>query len=67
MRPPAPSASPSRRRNAARYDGIVGLLANVDAAKAVAAYRRIYPQLQKAYEDLGYPGRYFNDRVVRSH
>lgn len=50
--------------NAARYDGIVGLLANVDAATAVAAYRRIYPQLQQAYEDLGYPGRYFNDRVV---
>jgi hypothetical protein len=51
--------------NAARYDGIVGLLANVDTARAVAAYRRIYPQLQKAYEDLGYPGRYFNDRVVQ--
>lgn len=50
--------------NTARYDGIVGLLAGVDAATAVAAYRRIYPQLQEAYEDLGYPGRYFNDRVV---
>lgn len=51
--------------NAARYDAIVGLLASVDTARAVAAYRRIYPQLQKAYEDLGYPGRYFNDRVVQ--
>jgi Protein of unknown function (DUF3014) len=50
--------------NAARYDIIVGLLADVDAAKAVEGYRRLYPQLQKAYEDLGYPGRYFNDRVV---
>jgi hypothetical protein len=51
--------------NTARYDAIVGLLANVDTARAVAAYRRIYPQLQKSYEDLGYPGRYFNDRVVQ--
>ncbi len=50
--------------NARRYDGIVGLLAGMDTARAVAAYRRIYPQLQQAYEDLGYPGRYFNDRVV---
>ena len=39
-------------------------LAAVDAAAAAAAYRRIYPQLQAAYEDIGYPGRYFNDRVV---
>jgi len=51
--------------NTARYDAIVGLLANVDTATAVAAYRRIYPQLQQDYEALGYPGRYFNDRVVQ--
>ena len=50
--------------NAARYDAIVGLLVSVDPARAVAGYRRLYPQLQQAYEDLGYPGRYFNDRVV---
>jgi len=25
---------------------------------------RMYPQLQRSYEELGYPGRYFNDRVV---
>jgi hypothetical protein len=50
--------------NAARYDAIVASLAAIDAAEAAAAYRRIYPQLQAAYEDLGYPGRYFNDRVV---
>jgi len=50
--------------NAARYAPLVELLARSDAAVAVAAYRRIYPQLQSAYEDLGYPGRYFNDRLV---
>lgn len=50
--------------NFARYDAIVGLLAGVDANTAAAVYRRIYPELQAAYEELGYPGRYFNDRVV---
>ncbi|HWL64203.1 MAG TPA: DUF3014 domain-containing protein [Steroidobacteraceae bacterium] len=50
--------------NHARYAPLVELLARSDAAIAAAAYRRIYPQLQAAYEDLGYPGRYFNDRLV---
>lgn len=52
--------------NFARYDMPVQLLARTDPATAVAAYRRLYPQLQQAYEDLGYPGRYFNDRVVEA-
>jgi hypothetical protein len=30
----------------------------------VAVYARFYPLLQEQYEKLGYPGRYFNDRVV---
>lgn len=50
--------------NFTRYAPLVDLLARSDAAVAAAAYRRIYPQLQAAYEDLGYPGRYFNDRMV---
>ena len=33
--------------------------------KGVAGlYRQLYPNFQSAYEALGYPGRYFNDRVV---
>jgi len=52
--------------NAARYDALVGLLAHLDPQQAVDSYRRLYPQLQKAYEDLGYPGHYFNDRVVET-
>jgi hypothetical protein len=51
--------------NFARYDAIVGLLAGVDVKAAAAVYRRIYPRLQTVYEELGYPGRYFNDRVVQ--
>jgi hypothetical protein len=27
-------------------------------------YFRLYPLFQLAYEDLGYPGQYFNDRLV---
>lgn len=50
--------------NFARYDPVVASLAAMDAAAAAAAYRRLYPQLQSAYEEIGYPGRYFNDRVV---
>jgi hypothetical protein len=50
--------------NAARYAPFVTLLEGVDLRKAVAAYGRLYPLLQRAYEDLGYPKRYFNDRLV---
>lgn len=54
------------KANFARYDSAVALFAGMDAPRAVEAYRRLYPLLQKAYEDLGYPGRYFNDRVVQA-
>ena len=50
--------------NAARYARYMELLAAVDVGQAAALYRRFYPLLQQAYEDLGYPGQYFNDRVV---
>ena len=50
--------------NSLRYTPFVLMVESVDAAHAVATYRRLYPLLQQAYEDLGYPGRYFNDRVV---
>jgi hypothetical protein len=50
--------------NHARYDALVAMVASTDAATAAESYRRLYPQLQAAYEDLGYPGRYFNDRLV---
>jgi hypothetical protein len=30
----------------------------------VVVYRRFYPLFQKQYENLGYPEKYFNDRVV---
>ena len=50
--------------NAGRYTPLVTLVSSVDARRAAALYVLMYPQLQKTYEELGYPGRYFNDRVV---
>lgn len=50
--------------NSARYARYMVLLAAVDPGQAATLYRRFYPLLQEAYEELGYPGQYFNDRVV---
>lgn len=50
--------------NAARYTPYVNLAQGLDSAKAVALYVRFYPLFQQAYVDLGYPDRYFNDRLV---
>lgn len=51
-------------RNAARYTPFVTFVEGVESQKAVAAYVALYPLLQRAYEDLGEPTPYFNDRVV---
>lgn len=50
--------------NYARYDAHVRLIESLDADRVAAVYARLYPLLQKAYEELGYPGGYFNDRLV---
>lgn len=50
--------------NAARYAPFVALVESVDARRAVALYQQLYPLFQRAYEELGYPGKYFNDRLV---
>jgi len=50
--------------NAERYTPFVRLAEAIDTERAVSLYRHFYPLLQRAYEELGYPGRYFNDRLV---
>ena len=50
--------------NFQRYSPFVDLATSVDTEKLVALYVRYYPLFQQAYEDLGYPRRYFNDRVI---
>jgi hypothetical protein len=51
--------------NTRRYAPFVALVESVDSAQAVALYRRLYPLFQQAYEELGFPQRYFNDRLVQ--
>lgn len=51
--------------NSARYRLIVEALQHMDAKAIAALYFRYYPLFQKAYEELGYPGRYFNDRLIQ--
>jgi hypothetical protein len=51
-------------RNAHRYAAMVRMVEAFNTRRAVALYVRFYPLLQRAYEEIGYPGKYFNDRVV---
>ncbi|GDY34689.1 DUF3014 domain-containing protein [Acidovorax sp. NB1] len=50
--------------NAARYSAFLAFAEAVPMEPAVALYARLYPLFQQAYEELGYPRRYFNDRLV---
>jgi len=51
-------------KNYDRYRPYVRIAEAADAKTLVAVYVRLYPLFQKAYEELGFPGQYFNDRVV---
>ena len=48
----------------ARYDALVAYLYYADIDTVYDAYQRFYPLFQKAYEQLGYPDAYFNDRLI---
>lgn len=50
--------------NAARYAPYVSIAEAVDAKKLVELYVSLYPLFQQAYEELGYPKKYFNDRLI---
>jgi hypothetical protein len=50
--------------NYARYAPFVHLVESSDPKTLGTVYFRLYPLFQQAYEDLGYPGRFFNDRLV---
>lgn len=53
-----------RADNAERYATYMRLLEQADTPKLVQTYVHYYPLFQKAYQDLGYPNGYFNDRLV---
>jgi hypothetical protein len=50
--------------NAERYGAFVRMVERVPPATAAAFYRRLQPQLQSAYENLGFPGRSFHARLL---
>lgn len=50
--------------NAARYAPYLRLADALDTGKLVALYVHFYPLFQQAYQELGYPKGYFNDRLV---
>ena len=48
----------------ARYDALVAQIYYADIDAVYDTYERFYPLFQKAYERLGYPDAYFNDRLI---
>jgi hypothetical protein len=50
--------------NAARYAPYMAIVEQVDPQALVAWYVHAYPLFQQAYEHLGYPHGYFNDRLI---
>ena len=52
--------------NPARYAHRVRILQAIDVRRLVDLYLHFYPLFQKAYVELGYPDRYFNDRLIEA-
>jgi hypothetical protein len=50
--------------NFERYAPLARVVQGTDVRALAVVYERLYPLFQQAYEDLGYPGKYFNDRLV---
>lgn len=50
--------------NAVRYAHYMKIAASLDTKALVNLYVTLYPLFQEAYEDLGYPKGYFNDRLL---
>lgn len=50
--------------NAARYAPYMQVVDSADPKAVVAWYVRYYPLFQQAYQQLGYPKAYFNDRLI---
>jgi len=52
-------------QNFARYQPWVAVVDRLDMRRLTALYVHFYPLFQQAYQDLGYPNGYFNDRLVQ--
>jgi hypothetical protein len=52
-------------QNYARYKPWVAVIDKLDMQQLARVYIRFYPLFQQAYQNLGYPNGYFNDRLVQ--
>jgi hypothetical protein len=52
------------QKNYDRYSRYVAFAEALDTRRLVSVYVRYYPLFQQAYRELGYPNRYFNDRLI---
>jgi hypothetical protein len=52
--------------NYQRYAPYVQTLQMLDSKQLAALYFHYYPLFQQAYQDLGYPNGYFNDRLIET-
>jgi hypothetical protein len=50
--------------NYERYAPYVAIISDADLQEMTDLYQRFYPLFQGAYQELGYPNGYFNDRLV---
>lgn len=50
--------------NSRRYVPLVLFIESLNLKQVVSLYVNLYPLFQQAYEELGYPKGYFNDRLV---
>jgi hypothetical protein len=53
------------KQNFERYKPLVAVIHDLDMQQLAAVYIRFYPLFQEAYQNLGYPNGYFNDRLVQ--
>jgi len=52
--------------NFERYEPYVRVLESIEPRALVYSYAKAYPLFQRAYEQLGFPGQYFNDRLIQA-
>jgi hypothetical protein len=50
--------------NSRRYEAYVRVFASIEAHALAQRYAATYPLFQQAYEELGYPGGHFNERLI---
>lgn len=50
--------------NYRRYDAFVSFVESLKPRTLVSVYRKFYPLLQHTFEEIGYPGDSFHDRVL---